>query len=158
MSIISELKSKRPLSPHLQVYKLPYNARMSIIGRLVGIVLFFAVSVILAWFVAVTWQPELYASTMELLATPGIDEGFKYFLLLGAFVTFFYIGNGIRHVLWDFVIGVKPKAGVTTGNIVLLVSALLTAGLWYCTTYGSGASEIPLEIVAELAEVNGEAE
>ena len=42
---------------------------------------------------------------------------------------FFYLGNGIRHVLWDMVIGVNVKFGVTTGNIVLLISALLTLAI-----------------------------
>lgn len=130
MATSLDTKSKRPTSPHLQVYRLPYNARMSIIGRAVGIKLSIVVSVILAWFVAVTWNPSVYDVTMEFLKAPGIDVAFYYLLLFGAFVTFFYIGNGIRHVLWEMVIGVKPKTGVMTGNIVLLVSAFLTLGLW----------------------------
>lgn len=132
MATSPELKSKRPLSPHLQVYRLPYNARMSIIGRGVGIVLSLTVTVILAWFVAVVWNPSVYDATMGLLERPAIAEAFKYFLLLGAFVTFFYLGNGIRHVIWDLSVGVNVKFGERTGNIVLLVSALLTLGLWAC--------------------------
>jgi hypothetical protein len=69
---------------------------------------------------------------MGLLERPAIAEALKYFLLLGAFVTFFYLGNGIRHVIWDLSVGVNVKFGERTGNIVLLVSALLTLGLWAC--------------------------
>ncbi len=123
------MAKERPLSPHLQVYKLPYNALMSIIGRAAGIALFIALSVILMWFVAVVWSPEYYDSTMEFLRKPELQLFVTLKLLLGAFVVFFYMGNGIRHVLWDMVIGVNVKFGEMTGNIVLVVSALLTLGI-----------------------------
>ncbi len=118
--------TKRPLSPHLQVYRLPYNARMSIIGRGVGIVLSLAVSVLLMWFVAVAWHPTCYDATIAFLSQPGVDTAFHGFLMLGVFAIFFYLGNGIRHVIWDTSTGVNVKFGVTTGNIVMIVSALLT--------------------------------
>lgn len=156
MATSPELKSKRPLSPHLQVYRLPYNAKMSIIGRGVGIVLSLAVTVILAWFVAVVWSPSCYDATMEFLETPAIAEAFKYFLLLGAFVTFFYLGNGIRHVIWDLSVGVKVKFGEMTGNIVLVVSALLTFGLWtYAEGYWPAADDKPVatETLASAVDV-----
>lgn len=126
MSDTTSEKRARPLSPHLQVYKLPYNARMSIIGRAVGIALSGVVSLLLIWFVAVVWNPDLYEVTMSFLEVIPT----RYALLLLAFATFFYLGNGVRHVLWDFVIGVLPKSGVMTGNIVLVLSVLLTLGLW----------------------------
>jgi len=129
MSTSPELKDKRPLSPHLQVYKLPYNALMSIIGRAVGIALFIALSVILVWFYLSVWNPEIFTATMEFLRGPIIGQIITFKLLLGAFAVFFYLGNGIRHVLWDMVIGVNVKFGELTGNIVLAVSAALTLAL-----------------------------
>lgn len=118
----------RPLSPHLQVYNLPYNARMSIIGRAVGVGLALVTVIMLAWFNAVVWVPQIYDLTMTFL-----NNDFTYYGGLAlAFLTFFYIGNGIRHVLWDMMIGVNEKAGILTGNIVLVLSALLTIGLAYC--------------------------
>ncbi len=129
MSISSELHDKRPLSPHLQVYRLPYNAMMSIIGRAVGIALYIALCVILAWFCAIVWKPELFEQSMLFFKSDVIIHILTVKLLLGAFVTFFYLGNGIRHVLWDHLIGVNVKSGKMTGNIVLIVSALLTLAL-----------------------------
>lgn len=128
----SAQKRARPLSPHLQVYKLPYNALMSIIGRAVGIKLSIATTIILLWLIAVTWLPSIFEPSMAFFKVPFIS----CILLLGTFVTFFYIGNGIRHVLWDFVIGVHHKTGKVTGNIVLIVSALLTAFVWYVSQGG----------------------
>lgn len=123
-------KAKRPLSPHLQVYRLPYNALMSITGRAVGIGLALSFMAVLVWFNAVVWNPEIYDQSMALLQ----DYGWlKYFFFVWAFAIFFYIGNGIRHVLWHIGIGVNQKAGIATGNIVLVLSALLTFGLWQLT-------------------------
>ena len=123
---MSEENSKRPLSPHLEAYRLPYNALMSIVGRGVGIGLSKGVYITLLWLVAVIWYPPFYEPSMAFLTHPALG----YFFLFCAFVVFFYLGNGVRHVLWDFVIGVHHKTGKMTGNIVLVVSALLTLGLW----------------------------
>ena len=118
--------TKRPLSPHLQVYKLPYNAIMSITGRAVGIALSKALSLALLWVIAVVAYPPLYDASMAIFMHPA----FGYLLLAAAFAVFFYLGNGVRHVLWDFVIGVHHKTGKLTGNIVLVLAALLTVALW----------------------------
>lgn len=117
---------ERPLSPHLQVYRLPYNALMSISGRAVGVILSLTLLILCGWFIGVVWNPPLYDQSMVFL-----DNSYtKYALMLWAFLVFFYIGNGVRHVLWDMGIGVNEKAGIMTGNTVLLLSVLLTFGLW----------------------------
>lgn len=143
-------KKERPLSPHLQVYRLPYNAIMSISGRGVGMLLSLCLIILLSWFVAVTWYPELYDYTLAFIDTPYTKYGF-----IGlAFLVFFYIGNGIRHVLWDMGIGVNEKAGILSGNIVLLLSAILTFGLWQASCgcwAGYFAQKAP---VAEEAQTN----
>ncbi len=120
---------ERPLSPHLQVYRLPYNAIMSISGRMVGIGLCLSLIALLCWFVAIVWNPSLFDQTKMFLDNPLT----KYVALLWAFFVFFYIGNGIRHVLWNIGVGLNQKAGIISGNIVLLLSAVLTIGLW-CVT------------------------
>jgi len=104
---------------------------MSIIGRGVGIVLFIALSIIFIWFNAIVWKPELFDATMAFLETEIFDAIVTVKLLLGAFVVFFYHGNGVRHVLWDLGIGVTPKCGRMTGNIALAVAAILTLALSY---------------------------
>lgn len=120
-------KSKdRPLSPHLQVYRLPYNALMSITGRGVGIVLSLSLLMVLIWFNVIVWKPSFYDQTMTFLDHPLT----QYAGLAWSFLIFFYIGNGLRHVAWHIGLGVNEKAGIVTGNIVLVVSALLTLGLW----------------------------
>lgn len=142
-------KRERPLSPHLQVYRLPYNALMSISGRMVGIGLALVLIVVLSWFVAVVWNPAFYDITMELLKLPYMKYGF-YAL---AFAIFFYIGNGIRHFLWDIGVGLNQKAGIISGNIVLVVAALLTFGLWELSC-GCWTEYMPHDVVVEEGIAN----
>ena len=123
---MSSTQKERPLSPHLQVYRLPYNALMSIVGRIVGIGLAISLIALCVWFVAIVLHPTIFDQTKELLDNPYT----KYVMMAWAFATFFYMGNGVRHVLWDIGIGLNEKAGRTSGNIVLLIAFLLTFGLW----------------------------
>ena len=123
---MSDTQKERPLSPHLQVYRLPYNALMSIGGRMVGIGLALSLIALCVWFVAIVLEPIIFDQTKELLDNPYT----KYVMMAWAFATFFYMGNGVRHVLWDIGIGLNEKAGRTSGNIVLLIAFLLTFGLW----------------------------
>lgn len=123
---MSDTQKERPLSPHLQVYRLPYNALMSIGGRAVGIGLAISLIALCVWFVAITLDKTIFEQTMALIDTPYT----KYVLMAWAFATFFYMGNGVRHVLWDLGIGLNESAGRLSGNIVLIVAFLLTFGLW----------------------------
>lgn len=152
MTTSVEAKNKRPLSPHLQVYRLPFNANMSIIGRAVGIALALSLSVILSWFVVIVWNPAFYDTTMNFLNAPVIAEITKYKLLLGAFVVFFYLGNGVRHVLWDMVIGVNVKSGIFTGRLTLIIAALLTLGVWMIANCQTTTEEPLPTTIEELQE------
>lgn len=124
---------------------------MSIAGRMVGIGLALSLVAVLCWFVAVVWNPDLYDQTMVLLDNPFT----KYVGFLWAFFIFFYIGNGVRHVLWSMGIGVNEKSGIMTGNIVLLLSVLLSIGLWQisCGCWsGYFSSEVEILEGAQNAE------
>jgi len=121
--------AKRPLSPHLQVYKLPYNALMSISGRAVGIGLALFIVAFLGWGALAFNNPDLYNETMILLD----HDLTKYGAYLLLFVTLFYLGNGVRHVLWNMGIGLNEKAGIISGNIVLLLAFIVTLGVWQLT-------------------------
>lgn len=140
-------KSKRPLSPHLQTYRLPYNALMSIAGRMVGIGLSCTMIVTCIWFICVVFHPDTFAQTQALFSIPLV----KYIALIWALAIFFYIGNGIRHFLWAIGLGVNEKAGILSGNIVLVISALAALGLWNVTINQSAAGQDETAIAEEAA-------
>lgn len=112
----------RPLSPHLQVYRLPLLAILSISHRITGAALVGGTVLLVVWLVAAAMGPEAYAALEGLLVSPlGIV------LLLGwAFALFYHTANGIRHLWWDAGQGLELGPAYASGWIVLAAAAVLT--------------------------------
>ena len=87
----------RPLSPHLQVYKLPLTGIVSITHRMTGVML----SVGLIFFVtivsAVSGGQETYTAMQEVM------EIWLFRLVYWGFIyaLFFHLCHGVRHLIWD---------------------------------------------------------
>ena len=62
-------RGNRPLSPHLQVYRLPLVSNISIITRITGVGLIVGLTLIVWWFVAGAYSPEYFASADWLLSS-----------------------------------------------------------------------------------------
>lgn len=117
---------QRPLSPHLQVYRLPLPAIMSISHRMTGIILSSGTVMLTLYLVALAGGPESFA-----LAKMVIGHPLGLLVLFGYSVALFYHGcNGVRHLFWDAVIGLNISAVYKSGQAVLVLATLLTAGLW----------------------------
>ncbi|WP_395462909.1 succinate dehydrogenase, cytochrome b556 subunit [Wolbachia endosymbiont of Cantharis cryptica] len=91
--------SDRPLSPHLQIYKVQVTSFFSIMHRLTGVLLFFLLMVLSWYFILYVYFPELFIVKYlnALLSTP--IAKLAYVLCFISFVYHFL--NGIRHLLWD---------------------------------------------------------
>jgi len=117
---------QRPLSPHLQVYRLPLPALMSISHRMTGIILSSGTLMLTLYLVALANGPESFALVQKVIAHPG-----GMLVLFGYSVALFYHGcNGVRHLFWDAVIGLNIPAIYKSGQAVLVLAIMLTAGLW----------------------------
>lgn len=117
---------QRPLSPHLQVYRLPLPALMSISHRMTGIILSSGTFLLTLYLVALANGPESFATAKIIIAHP-----LSQLVLFGYSVALFYHAcNGVRHLFWDAVIGLTIPAVYKSGQAVLVLAALLTAGLW----------------------------
>ncbi|ASI48151.1 MAG: succinate dehydrogenase, cytochrome b556 subunit [Anaplasma ovis] len=110
----------RPLSPHLQVYKLPVAAFLSITHRASGLFLFFGLSVLSWLFVLLRCVP---GCVVPFLAHPWGFFLVKLLLFSCCVTLCYHYFNGVRHLLWDCGVGLS-KAVVTVSNIFVL---LLTA-------------------------------
>lgn len=130
---------ERPLSPHLQVYRLPMTAKMSISHRITGVLLTIGLVLLSIWIIAAGLGEETYGQAMALIDTPFT----KYVFVAWAFVLFYHMGNGIRHMFWDMGIGLNEKAAVKTGILVLFFAALMTYGVWAvsCGCYSAKAKD-----------------
>lgn len=114
----------RPLSPHLQIYKPQLTSLMSISHRLTGMVLAAGSVFLVAWLVALAMGGTWYATT-QAMASHIVGR----LLLFGFWLAVAYhMGNGIRHLLWDFGVGLSLKAVYRSGWLVqlwLVVAAAL---------------------------------
>jgi succinate dehydrogenase / fumarate reductase cytochrome b subunit len=116
----------RPLSPHLQVYRLPLAAWLSITHRITGIGLTIGTLLLTWWIASAAYGPTAYQTATNFIGSP-----LGYLLLFGFSVALFYhLCNGIRHLFWD--IGMNFEIAATNrANIVVLIGTVaLTAVTW----------------------------
>lgn len=121
---------ERPLSPHLQVYKLPMTALMSISHRITGVILAGGLLLIVAFLVAAVMGQDYYN---VIVAYARLDYGL-YFFIAWSFCLYYHLCNGIRHLIWDTVHLLDQEKAIAAGWAVLLATAALTAGTWYLAT------------------------
>jgi succinate dehydrogenase / fumarate reductase cytochrome b subunit len=119
-------KSQRPLSPHLQIYRLQLTSVLSFTHRSTGIALLVGTLVLVYWLLAAASGAEAYAAAQQLLAS-----WFGRIVLLGfSFALFFHLCNGIRHLFWDAGIGFELKTTYASGTAVIIVSIVMTVLAW----------------------------
>ncbi len=91
------INSNRPVSPHLQVYKLPLTGVISILHRMTGVLLSVGLILIVYVLYAVAGGSNTYAAMQDFMRPvlmQVIYWGFIYAL-------FFHLCHGVRHIIWD---------------------------------------------------------
>ena len=113
---------KRPLSPHLQIYKPQLTMVTSILNRITGLLLCaFSVGWIL-WLLALNNGPEALATFQQCLQSiPG-----KILSVLAIWSLFYHLCNGVRHLLWDTGSLLELQASRRAGWLVVFASLFLT--------------------------------
>jgi succinate dehydrogenase / fumarate reductase cytochrome b subunit len=91
------MSHNRPLSPHLQVYRLPLTGLVSITHRVTGVCLSLGLLLFTALLGTIVWGENAYV-TMQTVMQFWISQ-----LIFWAFVyaLFFHLCHGIRHLIWD---------------------------------------------------------
>lgn len=122
-------QKRRPISPHLTVYKPQISSVLSILHRITGAFLFFSV-IFLSWLlVLVIMQGSGIApfeKTTEFLDATLDTMLFKLFLLSVAFCLYYHLLNGIRHLFWDAGYGFEIKSMKISGIFVVALSLFCT--------------------------------
>jgi len=115
-----------PISPHLQVYRLPMAAVLSISHRIMGAFLTGGLIAIAFLIASAAYAPELWSCVMGILAHP-----LGMLVLLGlSFALIFHLCTGIRHLVWDTGSGLEMKAVRFSNWVVLSGSVVLTGAFW----------------------------
>ncbi|MDM8558151.1 succinate dehydrogenase, cytochrome b556 subunit [Candidatus Parabeggiatoa sp. HSG14] len=118
---------KRPLSPHLQIYRPQLTSVMSILHRATGAFLSLGTIVLAYWLIAAANGVETYQQAQSLLGS-----WFGLLLLFGwTFALFYHLSNGIRHLFWDAGLGVDIKTSYTAGKLVWMMAFVLTGLAWF---------------------------
>ncbi|MGC6529990.1 MAG: succinate dehydrogenase, cytochrome b556 subunit [Candidatus Puniceispirillaceae bacterium] len=116
----------RPLSPHLQIYRLPLPALLSITHRMTGVILSSGTLLLTIWLVALAGGPDSYAYAMMIVGHP-----LGQLILFGYSAALFYhMCNGIRHLNWDRGRGLEIESVYRSGKITIALAIGLTALLW----------------------------
>lgn len=117
---------KHPISPHLQIYRLPLTALLSITHRVTGVILALG-SIVLVWILAAAADgPESYSFLHEQL---GAWYG-QVFLLGLVFSLYLHFCNGIRHLFWDVGMGFELETVDLTAKLAIVVAVILTLATW----------------------------
>ncbi len=116
----------RPLSPHLQVYRLQLTSALSIFHRLTGVFLSTGAAMLCCWLLTAAAGPEYYAWSEWFLTS------WLGYALLGAwsYCLFYHLCNGIRHLFWDIGVGYSLRATYASGVLMVLASFGLTGLSW----------------------------
>jgi succinate dehydrogenase / fumarate reductase, cytochrome b subunit len=126
---------KRPLSPHLQVYRPQITSVLSISHRFSGIVLAAGLLVLVYWLAALAAGDAAYAAALSVLGAWPV----KLVLFLGSFAFFYHLANGIRHLWWDSGRGFEISQVYASGWAVIIAASALTLLAWGIVLFG-GAS------------------
>ncbi len=117
---------RRPMSPHLQVYKPQITTFTSIMHRVTGVALGVGTLLMTWWLVAAASSDQAFATAQYVIGSPiGLLFLFGWTLAL-----MYHLLNGIRHLAWDAGFGFEQPAYHATGKAVLIGSAGLTVLLW----------------------------
>ncbi|MCE3232604.1 MAG: sdhC [Rickettsiaceae bacterium] len=124
--------SKRPLSPHLTIYKPQISSVLSITHRITGFGLFVG-SLLLSWWIILNVYGEAEWFNKIVESIPG-----KAFLFLWTLALYYHLLNGIRHLFWDAGKGFQIKTLNLTGILVLIGTVALTLASWLAVCFMGG--------------------
>jgi succinate dehydrogenase / fumarate reductase cytochrome b subunit len=123
---------RRPLSPHLQVYKLQITSVLSILHRITGVALAVGSLLMVWWLVAAATSPEAFYSVRDFTVS-----WFGRLLMFGWTVALlFHLCNGVRHLAWDAGYGFEQGQYKATGLAVLAATAVGTVLVWLVVLLG----------------------
>src|SRR5262245_34993553 len=127
-------RPKRPLSPHLGVYRWQVSNSLSILHRLTGVMLAFGALAFTCWLVGIAAGPDSYLGVVGWLRSPiGV-----LLLFAWSFCFFYHLCNGLRHLVWDAGYGFEIRQTRASGIAAVAVSVLLTGAFWAVALTASG--------------------
>lgn len=118
---------KRPLSPHLQIYKPQISSVLSIMHRFSGVGLFLGLLILVIGLACLATSELAFVIFQDFLSGI-IGKSILFLCLLGFF---YHFANGIRHLGWDIGFGYDIGTMEKTGIFVLIFTLASTISVWF---------------------------
>ena len=117
---------RRPLSPHLQIYRPQITSVLSILHRATGIALSAGTLLLAWWLIAAASSDAAYATVSAVIRSPiGLLVMFGWTASL-----WYHFFAGIRHLAWDAGRGYDLPTVHRSGYAVLIAAAAFTLLTW----------------------------
>ncbi|MGE0418557.1 MAG: succinate dehydrogenase, cytochrome b556 subunit [Acetobacteraceae bacterium] len=117
---------RRPLSPHLQVYRWPISMALSIGHRISGVGLGIGTLLLTWWLVAAAVSESAFNGIQWFLASP-----IGLLLLFGwTAALMFHFFSGIRHLIWDAGHGFESPQYNNSAWAVVIATVVTTVLIW----------------------------
>ena len=120
------MENKRPLSPHIQIYKWHISSLVSISHRITGIINIIAIS-----FICLLASLLVFGESNYEFINSFLSSLIGKFFILGLTWSFsFQILSEIRHLVMDLGYGFELRTTKITGLIVIFGSLILTIAFY----------------------------
>ncbi|WP_343229205.1 succinate dehydrogenase cytochrome b556 subunit [Psychrobium sp. MM17-31] len=122
------MKKQRPVNLDLQTVSFPLTAIASILHRISGVIMFFAVG-ILMWLLSESLSsPMGFANVQDIL-----DSFAAKFIIWGTLTALAYhLVVGVRHIIMDMGYGEEFDSATKSAQLSMVISVILSvlAGVW----------------------------
>jgi succinate dehydrogenase / fumarate reductase cytochrome b subunit len=122
---------RRPLSPHVGIYRLPVTALLSISHRITGVLLAVGLLFLVIGLMAAAAGPTSYMKFQVFFA------GFAGQALLWGwlYALFFHLCHGVRHLVWDIGGGFSRERQIILAYLEVAVSLIFTLAVFVYTRF-----------------------
>ena len=117
---------RRPMSPHLQVYRPQLTSILSIMNRVTGMALSAGTALLVWWLAAAASGPVAFDRVQWFIGSP-----VGLFMLFGWTAALFYhFLGGIRHLAWDAGYGYELDKVHMSGWATIIGTVVCTVLVW----------------------------
>lgn len=143
---MSSWTDKRPMSPHVSIWKWHMTMASSILHRVTGVGNYLGAMLVVAWLFATAAGPDLYEPLADL-----IGSLWGQLILFGFTLSVTYhVLNGVRHLFLDTGRGLEPKFASFTAGLVFVLAVVGAVAIWYLAGLVPGFD--PLNLTAGAAQ------
>jgi succinate dehydrogenase / fumarate reductase cytochrome b subunit len=117
---------ERPLSPHLQIWRMTLTMAMSVAHRVTGMALYFGTLLLVWWLISAATSARQYD-----IANAFFASWIGRLVLFGyTWALMHHMLGGIRHLIWDTGRGFEPAEREFLARATIIGSVTLTFAVW----------------------------